>query len=150
MRLAILPLCFLAGTVAFGQTAPAPALNLDQVAKIPPAMMQPGSDFTKLPPDWRQDLFVPPARIVRPGMGETRRREDAQIDPRMIVHPPPSSIGVLPPGTLVARNLYPKLQFLPIEWPRLKVQKIPVQWPDSKMGPARSSLPAAAQHAANQ
>ena len=145
MRLAILPLCLLAGTMAFAQTTPAPALNFDQIGKIPPSMTQPGYDFTRLPQDWRQNLFVPPARIVRPGMGETRRREDAQIDPRMIVHPPPSSIGVLPPGTLVARNIYPKLQFLPIEWPKLKVQKIPVQWPDSRIGPARSSLPAVLQ-----
>jgi hypothetical protein len=149
MRLAILPLSLYAGTMAFGQTAPAPALNLDQTGRTPPAMMQPGSGFTRMLPVWPQNLFVPPARIVRPGVGETRRWQDAQIDPGMIIHPPPASIGAQPPGALVARNLYPRLQFLPIEWPNLKIEKIPVQWPDAKLGPARGRPPALVQHPAN-
>jgi len=52
----------------------------------------------------------------------------------MIVHPPPQHLGVQPPGTLVARNLYPKLQILPIQWPCLKIHPIPTVWPNLNLG----------------
>ena len=48
---------------------------------------------------------------------------DAEIDPKMIVHPPQSSIGVTPPGTPMALNEYPHLQMLPIETPALIHEK---------------------------
>jgi hypothetical protein len=56
-----------------------------------------------------------------------------------------SGIDGQAPGTLVAQNLYPGLQLLPIDgakaklepipilWPKMKVENIPTAWPDCKM-----------------
>jgi hypothetical protein len=75
------------------------------------------------------------------------------IDPKMIVRPPKSSLGVQPQGTLVAQNLYPGLRFQPIEtstarlypiptpWPNLKLQKIPIVWPNYKLISIESKTP---------
>jgi hypothetical protein len=38
----------------------------------------------------------------------------AEIDPRIVLHPPQSSIGVNPPATPMAQNEYPHLQMRPI------------------------------------
>jgi len=77
-------------------------------------------------------------------------RDWARIDSQMIVHPPQSRIGTLPPGTPVARNLYPGLVFQPIgasklkalpiptRWPELKVEGIPTVWPKCVVKPAES------------
>lgn len=71
----------------------------------------------------------------------------------MIVHPPKSSLGAQPQGTMVAQNEYPGLQFLPIEvasaelkpipiaWPNLKLQPIPIEWPKAKALSAASPAP---------
>jgi hypothetical protein len=78
---------------------------------------------------------------------------DAQIDPQMIVHPTARDLGVQPAGTLVAQNLYPGLQYLPIEaegcgpkggplsttWRELKVEPISIAWPKFKMEPTANS-----------
>jgi hypothetical protein len=63
----------------------------------------------------------------------TRHLNDAHIDPQMVVHPPKSSLGVQPPGTLVAQNQYPNLRFLPIDWPEAKIELIPIYWPNLKV-----------------
>jgi hypothetical protein len=79
-------------------------------------------------------------------------RFDAQMDPRIVVHPPQSSLGVQPPGSLVAQNLYPGLQLLPIEqsrataepipaiWPHLKIKQIPIIWPKGVIKPVQGSV----------
>ena len=79
-----------------------------------------------------------------------------QFDAKMIVHPPQSSIGVLPPGIPVARNLYPDLQLqfigqtstarleIPIYWPNLSIEPIPIAWPKLKAVPAQDSTAAVA------
>jgi hypothetical protein len=84
--------------------------------------------------------------LIQPQLPAARRLDDAQIDPKMIVHPPQSSIGVQPPGTAVAQNEYPHLQLRPIEsansilqaiptrWPRFQLEKIPTQWPSFGLG----------------
>jgi len=78
---------------------------------------------------------------VQPKVVATRRLGDAQIDPKIIVHPPATSIGELPPGTQVAQNEYPHLRLLPIEstnsalpetqqtGPAIKLKRFPPQWP---------------------
>jgi hypothetical protein len=79
---------------------------------------------------------------------------DAEIDPRIIVHPPQSRIGDQPSGTQIAQNLYPGLTFQRIDgplggeqpraskpdrlsttWRNLEVKRIPTQWPKFKMEP---------------
>jgi hypothetical protein len=56
-----------------------------------------------------------------------------QLDPGIIVHPPPSSLGAQPKGTLLAQNLYPGLVLLPIDMSKLKGQPIPIAWQDLKV-----------------
>jgi hypothetical protein len=121
MRLPILGLLFCAATTALGQTtAPSPA-SPDNLWQGPLVGTPPARDFSKLPPGWHASAVVPPRILIQPGMpGQPkaaidRRLGDAEIDPEIIVHPPQSSIGVIPPGTPMAQNEYPHLQMLPIE-----------------------------------
>ena len=36
----------------------------------------------------------------------------AQLDPKMVIHPPQSAIGVLPPAIPIQPNIYPRLRML--------------------------------------
>jgi hypothetical protein len=121
MRLTILGLLFCAGTTALCQsTAPFPA-SPDSLWETPLVVTPPARDFSKLPPGWHFSAVVPSRVLIQPRIlalpkAETNRRlDDAEIDPKIIVHPPQSSIGVNPPGTPMAQNEYPHLQMLPIE-----------------------------------
>jgi hypothetical protein len=71
---------------------------------------------------------------ILPNAVAARRWDPAQIDPKMIVHPPQSSIGVQPPGTLVAQNEYHHLQMLHIVSASFNLGAIPTQWPRLKKG----------------
>jgi hypothetical protein len=150
MRLTILALLFSSATTAICQTAaPAPA-HPQQNFLAPPAIAQPGRDFSRLPPEWHFDSVAPPKTIILRDAGVPRQGPDAEIDPKMIVHPPQSSLGDQPPGTLGPQNLYPGLRMLPIEesklkaepmpitWPNLKVQQIPIVWPKLEIKPVES------------
>ncbi len=152
MRLTILALLLSSGTAAFCQTAaPAPATP-QQHFLTPPAIAQPGRDFNRLPPEWHFDSVAPRNTIILKDAGVPRRGLDAEIDPKMIVHPPQSSLGDQPPGKLVAQNLYPGLHLLPIEeakakaqpipitWPDLKVEQIPIVWPKLEIKPVESGV----------
>ena len=117
MRLAILGLLFWAGTTAFCQTAaPSPA-NPGSLWQTPLVVPPPARDFSKLPPGWHSSPVVPPRFLFQPKpKAETERRlGNAELDPKIIVHPPQSSIGVTPPGIPLAQNEFPHLQMLPIE-----------------------------------
>jgi len=83
--------------------------------------------------------------------------QDAEIDLKVIIHPPQSSIGRLSPGTVVEQKEYANLRMLPIDsprsimqaipaqWPNLKVQAIPTQWPKLEISPVLSTSPLGAQ-----
>jgi hypothetical protein len=121
MRLTILGLLFCAATTALCQTTgPSPA-SPDNLWQGPLAAAPPARDFSKLPPGWHASPVVPPRFLFQPKapgvpQAETGSRlGDAEIDLKIIVHPPQSSIGVIPPGTPMAQNEYPHLQMLPIE-----------------------------------
>jgi hypothetical protein len=121
MQLTILGLLFCAGTTALCQaTAPSPA-SPGRLWQSPLVATPPARDFSKLPPGWQASAVVPPGFLFQPrvpGLTEAktdRRLDDAKIDPKIIVHPPQSSIGVRPPATPMAQNEYPNLQMLPIE-----------------------------------
>jgi hypothetical protein len=121
MRRTILGLLLCAGTTAFCQsTAPAPATP-QNLWQSPLVVTPPTRDFSKLPPGWHASPVVPWRILIQPKAlelpkAETNRRLDTgEIDPKIIVHPPQSSIGVSPPGTPLAQNEYPHLQMLPIE-----------------------------------
>jgi hypothetical protein len=92
----------------------------------------PARDFSKLPPGWHISDVKPlptPRMLVQPKVVATRRLGDAQIDPKIIVHPPATSIGELPPGTQVAQNEYPHLRLLPIESTNSALPETPTNWP---------------------
>jgi hypothetical protein len=134
VRITILSLFLCAGTTAFCQSsAPAPAIPTNPwqspLGVVPP----PIRDFSKLPPGWHAVPLTPPRIVVRPKAVDTTRLNDAQIDPRIVVHPPASSIGVQPPGTAIAQNEYPHLRILPIESDRSYVEAIPTQWPPDRL-----------------
>ncbi len=119
MRLITLGLLFCAGTTALCQTnAPSP-ITPDGLWQGPLVVTPPTRDFSKLPPGWQSSAVVPPRVLTQPGMPPKaqagRRLGDAEIDPKIIVHPPQSSVGVIPPGTPMAQTEYPHLQMLPIE-----------------------------------
>ena len=150
MRFAILGLLLSCETVAFCQSAPTAPANPEQDWLTAPGMAQLGRDFGKLPPGGHFYGLLPPKTVILPNPGPLRRALDARADPRMIVHPPPSSLGEQPPGTLVAQNLYPGLRILPIDeskanpqplsttWPKLKLQQIPTAWPKCEIKPVES------------
>jgi hypothetical protein len=87
-----------------------------------------------------------PKILLVPAPEKAHPLNNAQIDQKMIVHPPQSSLGVQPPGTIVAQNEYPNLRVLPIDsarspleaiptnWPAFQVEKIPTQWPSFRLG----------------
>ena len=121
MRLTILGLLFCAGTTALCQsTAPFPA-SPDSLWETPLVVTPPARDFSKLPPGWHFSGVVPPRILLEPKLLKLPKPETdrplvgAEIDPRIVVHPPQSSIGVNPPGTPMAQNEYPHLQMRPIE-----------------------------------
>jgi hypothetical protein len=144
MRLGILALFLCAGATAFCQSAAPAAVNPDELGRIQAAFTQPAWGINKLPLGVHIPNAAPPRVLIRPMAGAAQHWNDAQIDPRMIVHPPPSSLGAQPAGSLVAQNLYPNLRFQPVEWPYLKFQRIPTVWPNLKIGPAASGTPAPA------
>ena len=133
MRLVTLALFVCAATSAFCQSsAPAP-FNPDTLGQLPPEFTQRGMDFSKLQPNWNLTVIKPRGTLVLPRIATDQLRSSAAIDPKIIVHPPQSSLGVQPPGTLMAQNLYPNLQLLPIDWPKAKLEQIPTQWPNYKL-----------------
>lgn len=133
MRLMTLALFVSAAATAFCQSsAPAP-INPDTLGQLPPGFTQPRVDFSKLPPNWNLVIVKPRETLVLPRILTVQVLSSAAIDPKIIVHPPQSSLGVQPPGTLVAQNLYPNLQLLPIDWPKAKIEQIPTQWPNYKL-----------------
>jgi len=149
MRTAILSL-FLSGTAAFCQSpAPAPVTPqpLWQTPLVPPPLS--GRDFSKLPPGWHSAPPIEPKMMLVPNPADTSRSKDAQIDPEIIVHPPPSSIGAQAPGAAVAQKEYPHLRMLPIDsanhareeistaWPCYRLDAIPTQRPMHEIMPVR-------------
>jgi hypothetical protein len=145
MKSATIVLLLCVATPAICQSAaPAPSHPL-QLLQTPPATAKPWMDFSKLPSLKPFSLSTPLRQFIVPKPGAETRWNDAQIDPRIIVHPPQSKLGVQPPGTNIATNQFPNLRFLPIaspgsalqaiptQWPSLNVEKIPTNWPNFEL-----------------
>ena len=127
MRPAIFALLLCAGTAAFCQSPPPvtqvkPALP-PLTLTLPP--QAPALEFNAPPKVFTFSGVVPRKAIVLPPTA-LQFEDHAQIDPQIIVRPPQSSLGEQPPGTLIAQNLYPGLQMLPIGEPKGKVKPIPI------------------------
>jgi hypothetical protein len=98
-------------------------------------------------------LSTPLRRFVVPKAGTATRWDDAQIDPKIIVHPPQSKLGVQQPGINIASNQFPNLKFLPIaspasashaipaQWPVFGLYAIPTMWPKFKLSPVNGAKP---------
>jgi hypothetical protein len=135
MRIVILALFFFAGSTAFGQSGPVWPLSPNPPGSLPSPWTAQGRDFGKLPPGWPATLNTPQWRVIRPAPTTLKPLGDAQIDPKIIVHPAQSRIGDQSPETQIAQNQFPGLELLPIEWPQLKIKPIPTVWPNLKMEP---------------
>jgi hypothetical protein len=141
MRPRILVLFLCVGTTAFCQPAAPAAVSPDELGRVETAFTHPAWEINKLPSGWNMTNTAPVRVLIQPKAGAAQHWNDVRIDPCIIVHPPPSSVGVQPPGTLVAKNLYPNLRFQPVQWPNLKFQRIPTLWPRLKIGPIGSGTP---------
>jgi hypothetical protein len=102
------------GIVAFSQSAAPTPRTPDRLEQIPPVPAQPIGDLSKLPSGSQTTNAALPGAAIVPSPNTARRSDNAKIDPKMIVHPPQSSIGVQPPGTPIAQSEYPNLRMLPI------------------------------------
>lgn len=152
MRFAIPALCGLflcVGATAFCQSATNVPAKPDRDGQAPLVVFPSARDFSQLPSGWQPSNPMPlsqPRALFVPAPQNTHPLNKAQIDPRMIVHPPQSSLGVQPPGTSVAQNEFPNLRIQPIDsarsvaeaiptnWPAMRVQTIPNQWPKFQLG----------------
>ena len=114
----------------FCQTSGQMPAGPSETGKKSPDVFTPQSEISKGPTTWHFTLDG--LLTVPPGIGRLRM-PDAPADPKMIVHPPQGSIGAQPRGTQVAQNLYPGLQFMPIEKSTSKMVPIPTTFPNMKM-----------------
>ena len=133
MRIAAAALVLGAGIPVFCQSAGTAAAKPGEAGQPPPRvfLLSP-QEFDKASPEWH----ISPESLLKmnvpPGIGRVRI-PSAPADSAMIVHPPQGSVGVQAPGTQVAQNLYPGLQLMPIEQPKMKVEPIPTIFPNAKV-----------------
>ena len=155
MRRWVLVLTLGAGTMAFCQSSAQAPVNPHKSGELPHTFNWPGTDFSKTPPVWSPGgVLAQPIIVELRDASSARLLNGAKIDPGIIVHPPKTNLGAQPQGTLMARNQYPGLQFLPIEvsranlepipitWPNLKLQPIPIEWPKARPLPVVGPMPA--------
>jgi hypothetical protein len=132
MRIAIFALFLSSGLAVFCQSpSPAPLQPnrtwvLQEDGKLNREIDKPSPDL--------KFKFDPNQTLIFPKTVEIPLKDKVQIDPQMIVRPPKSGIGEQAPGKLIAQNLYPGLQLLPIDGSNAKVEPIPITWPKMKMG----------------
>ena len=159
MRSTLLFLLFSAGSAAaLGQAGPVTPEQSQQALSpwnAPGTQLQ-GREFSKWP-RWDPALNSQSRTVLLPPLpaGARARLGDAGLDPKFIRHPSTRDLGVQPPGTQVAQNLFPGLVFQPIDqecapsaagplattWPGLKVERITTEWPRLKMGPITGEAP---------
>jgi hypothetical protein len=137
MRPAIFALLLFTSPAAFCQWAQTAPTNPAKPGFSPPTLTPLPSlpslgEFNRPPTAFHFDGNAPRTTIVLPA-AQSQFNQHAQIDPRMIVRPPQSSIGIQAPGTLIAQNLYPGLELLPIDGSKAKLQPIPTTWPGFKL-----------------
>lgn len=105
--------------------------GFEKQKKDPPNVLLSQKEFSKAPA-WHISMDGLLKMTVPPVMGQSQM-PNAPADPEMVVHPPQSSIGVQPPGTQVAQNLYPDLQLMRIDQSKMKAEPIPTAFPNMKM-----------------
>jgi hypothetical protein len=130
MRISIFALFVSIGLTATGQSPGPGAVKPQPQWLLPPISIHPGASFDQAPREWHLNPDVPFNSIV---LEPPQQKSAAPIDPQMVLHPPQSKVGEQAPGTLMAQNLYPGLQFLPIDGPNPGAREIPITWPERKL-----------------
>ena len=135
MRLVIAAIVLGAMPAAYSQSSVAQPSTSDHPGVTPPVLTLPRPNFGKVTPqEWQVDR-LPQTVVVLHDFPEVQHpRFHTQIDPEIVIHPSQSRLGTQQ-GTEIAQNQFPGLQFLPIEWPKLKMEPIPITWPNLKMEP---------------
>jgi len=158
MRFAAVALFLGAGPAALCQSSAPVPLDIGRLDQNRFSAVQSTKDLSKSFAHAQQLTLL--QAFTMPIKPSARWSEDARVDPKMVVHPPPASIGLQPPGTVIAQNEFPNLRILPIEspeskiaalpsqWPNLKVQGIPTRWPKLEMSPNLGAASATLQPAA--
>jgi hypothetical protein len=129
MRITILSL-FLCASAALCQSSVSTPTTAENFA-LKPLLPAPraGRDFSKLPPGWHAMPLLTHKTLILPKSAVAARMNNMQIDRQIVVHPPESRIGVLPPGTAVTQNAYPGLRILPIGSATYALETIPTMSP---------------------
>lgn len=144
MREALLLVVSLAATVVCAQSNAPQAVAPPSFGVVAPggAGMAPSIHFKADGPLTRT-LIVPATKMLA-------GNPDAEIDPKIVVHPSESALGEQQRGTLVAHNLYPGLEFkridepapaaiqIPRAWPDRRIENTPITWPDAKNVPVKA------------
>jgi hypothetical protein len=145
----VLLLCV--ATPAICQSATPTPSNPLQLFQTPPASAKPWMDFVKPLSLPAFSISTPLRQFIVPKTGAAPRWNDAQIDPKIIVRPPQSKLGVQPLGTIIAKNEFPNLRFLPIaspgstlhpvrtRWPSFGIEQIPTTWPKFELLPVHGA-----------
>lgn len=126
MKNAMLALLFCVATPAICQsvvTTPSNPLEPGQTLSTAPKA---DMDFSKL-----RSAVMQKAASMRyftvPKAGAARLWNNAEVDPKIIVHPSQSKLGIQPSGTVIAQNEFPNLELLPIEYPSHGLWTTPTQ-----------------------
>ncbi len=98
-----------------------------------PPFTQPWKDFSKLPPVWQMNGNAPLNLFSLQSRIPLRPLNDARIDPKIILKPPHSSLGMQPPEINMAQNEFPGLKLLPIDATAVNLQPIPGVWPNAEL-----------------
>ena len=128
MKSASILLLLCATATALCQSAAPPPPDPPSLWKTPQAPVKPWMDFSKLPSIGTLQSLPTRRLFVVPEASDYLPAIDAQIDPKILVHPPLSKLGTLPSGTIIAKNEFPNLKFLPIALPGAPPHAIPAQW----------------------
>jgi hypothetical protein len=156
MRSIALALFLCAGTAALCQSPAQTPFNFTWRDQSLPATNSPANP-DKLFSDARLKPFASLKVFPRAEKNAAPWSQDAEIDPKVIIHPPQSSIGRLSPGTVIEQKEYanlrmlpidsprPNMQAIPAQWPNLKVQAIPTRWPQLEISPVLGTSPLSAQ-----
>ena len=115
MRIAVVSFCLFVAAVANCQPpAVAPDLSIQTAPATAKWVYTP--DKAQLPKKFQLKDLSSGLQAIRPVKPQSSLtlRDGASIDPKMIVRPPQTAVGTLPPGTPIAQNLYPGLVLQPI------------------------------------
>lgn len=139
MRLTILAVVLSTGSLALCQSNVSGPGSSQQNWLLTPGSSLADEGISKLSPK-QFSLQVPKDAKIFSTATVPHLVTGAQADPQMIVHPPLGTI-VQQPGIQIAQNLYPSLEFLPVDGPKAGLQAMPTTWPEFKIEQIPTAYP---------